>query len=367
METSFKFKQIALFILILANTSHLKSFTPKPVKIKKNQDSSITIKTLYGKVNVTEQIIIDLINDPMMQRLKDIHQYGVDYYTYKAEEYDRFTHSVGVFFLARKFGAGLKEQSGSLTHDASHTPFSHLADFLFKKGDLGDSYQDDIHEQFITKTSLKSVLAKHQLKPIDIIHKNKEFRILEQDLPDICADRLEYNLYGGYIESILTKNDIKNIVDNIRFENGNWFFVSQDIARKFADVTVYLTENRWASINNLLRNTLAAQMLKRAFKLNLFTPEEFKFDIDNNIWNKLTASNDAFILETIDRLKQIEKQYTINTSDYDLLLKSKCRCVDPWVSTNSRLQRLSELDPEYKEEFERIQTLTQKGWHIKLN
>jgi len=49
---------------------------------------------------VKEKTIIDLINAPEIQRLKRIRQLGFTYYTFPTGVHDRFSHSLGVSFLA---------------------------------------------------------------------------------------------------------------------------------------------------------------------------------------------------------------------------------------------------------------------------
>src|SRR5438067_11128286 len=98
-------------------------------------ERALTLNTIYGTYSITEPVIIELLEHPMMQRLQKVHQYGLDYYLNKPLEYNRYEHSLGVFVLLRRFGATKLEQVAGLLHDVSHTAFSHVADYLFKTGD----------------------------------------------------------------------------------------------------------------------------------------------------------------------------------------------------------------------------------------
>ena len=61
------------------------------------------LDTFYGKVEVNEPVIIDLIKSSAFQRLRGIHQYGVAYYIgAHMEPYNRFDHSIGVFTILRE-------------------------------------------------------------------------------------------------------------------------------------------------------------------------------------------------------------------------------------------------------------------------
>jgi len=328
--------------------------------------SSEKIKTIYGTEIINEPVLIELINDKYMQRLKDVNQYGIDYYILKPENYTRYDHSLGVFFLVRKYGASLKEQIAALLHDVSHTVFSHTGDFLFNKANSKDSYQDHIHYSFIKKSSLKNVLKKYGYKVKDIIHKNNNFNCLEKDLPDLCADRLEYNLFGGLLENLLDQNDILNILNNLKFEDQTWYFIDLKSARKFADVTIYLTKNKWAKVDTLVVNILACNMLKAALDCKLLSIDDIHYGHDDKVWSKLLLSNNDFIREYVNKLFNFRYCYKIDTEDFDYYLKPKCRVVDPWVKFNNKILRLSELDEDFRFKFDEVKKFTSNGFYIKL-
>ena len=103
------------------------------------------IKTVYGSCIIKEPILLDLLENDMVQRLKGINQYGTRGYVKVMTEYTRYQHSVGVMMLLRLFGASLQEQVAGLLHDVSHTVFSHVSDYLFTPEDLSNAYQDGIH------------------------------------------------------------------------------------------------------------------------------------------------------------------------------------------------------------------------------
>ena len=87
-----------------------------------------------------EALVIELIDSTPFQRLRRIRQLGPAFLTFHGAESSRFTHSVGVFHIARKalkklegLNKKLKEKRGlvyaaSLLHDLGHGPFSHIFD-----------------------------------------------------------------------------------------------------------------------------------------------------------------------------------------------------------------------------------------------
>lgn len=77
---------------------------------------------LYGTFEISEPVLVDLINSPELQRLKKISMAG--YYpgcpSFCNPDYNRYNHSLGVFMLLRRFKAPLLEQIAGLIHDISH-------------------------------------------------------------------------------------------------------------------------------------------------------------------------------------------------------------------------------------------------------
>jgi HD superfamily phosphohydrolase len=108
------------------------------------------VQTFYGPIEVKEPVLLELIHSAPMQRLKQVHQYGVAYYTKThPEEYNRFDHSLGVFAILRIKGASLVEQIAGLLHDISHSAFSHVGDWVYAKENQENDYHSSVHEGFV--------------------------------------------------------------------------------------------------------------------------------------------------------------------------------------------------------------------------
>lgn len=341
--------------------------------IYKNQSpSSILLKTEYGEFTVTEPVLIDLLNDPYVQRLKNVRQYGAPYYyMIKKDEYNRFDHSVGVFVLLRKFGAPLKEQIAGLLHDVSQTVFSHVGDWVFKTAgktyQAGDAYQDTIHEAFINKTTIAAVLKKHGFTVSEILHKNKEFTLAEQDLPDVCADRLEYNLKGGLLEGLLTNNDVTTILQNVTIQNGKWVFTNCESAKKFARISLFQTQYVWSSPESHMVSQWAANILLQAVKINLLTFDDIHFSTDDVVWEKLLKSDDPIIQEHFKKgFHYKDYMVCVETNDYDVISPVKFRGINPLVKTDQGITRLTEADQEFAQEFKTVHERVKGGWKIKF-
>ena len=90
-----------------------------------------------------ERMVMELIDSSPFQRLRRIKQLGPAYLTFHGAESSRFTHSIGVFHLARriinhliKFDSKLEESKfilygAALLHDLGHGPLSHTSEEIF--------------------------------------------------------------------------------------------------------------------------------------------------------------------------------------------------------------------------------------------
>ena len=90
---------------------------------------------------------LEIINDPVFQRLRKIKQLSFGHYLYHGAEHSRFGHVLGVMHIVekalRKIQTNVKKMDGhveitdndiklarfaALLHDTGHRPFSHALD-----------------------------------------------------------------------------------------------------------------------------------------------------------------------------------------------------------------------------------------------
>ena len=148
------------------------------------------IDRVYGRQEIRETVLIELVRSRPLARLKGINQAGVSKYLNLRKDVTRFEHSVGVMLLLRKFQASIVEQIAGLLHDVPHTAFSHVADFVHINEH--HEFHELFHEQVIAASEIPQILKKHGIPEL-VIHPEK-FSLLEQKIPDLCADRIDYAL-----------------------------------------------------------------------------------------------------------------------------------------------------------------------------
>ncbi len=342
--------------------------------------NKITIHTAYGNFEVG-QPFIDLINSPTMQRLKKISMGGVTNFVKDSDykDYSRYEHSINVLALLIKYGAGLEEQIAGLLHDVSHTVFSHVGDVLFR-GTQSECYQDDVHAWFLKHQGIDKILEKYNISINAILHKECDFKQLEQNLPDICLDRLDYNLQTALINGIITQQELDNLLRSLKFEENKWFFTDIEIAKLFVKIPLYLNEKLWASPDQILAYTLTAKAMQQAMDLKILTKDEINFSDDLTVWEKLKNCGDTQILQYLNQVENVKQIFQLSSNQLnssnncDMVLRGKFRGIDPWVEVkplgnqkvDRKLVRLTDLDPKFKSEFERVKNTINAGWRIKL-
>lgn len=329
-----------------------------------------TITTLYGTFNVSEPIIWDLIKSPAMQRIKLVHQYGISFYVDETvQEYNRFDHCIGVWALLRLYGASLEEQIAGLLHDASHTVFSHTGGFVFHSNEMTskNSYQDNIHGWYLAEQGVDKILHKYGLSIEDILPKNSLHKALEQELPTLCADRIEYNIQEGLMIGILSIEEIPNLLSSLHFENEKWFFSNAHYAKKLGLVSLHGSEHMWGGPFIYIQNFYAAKALQRAIDIGLITFDEVHFSTDLVVWQKLNTCSDSIICELLSSLKNYKTAFDLGTTEeHHTIAFTKFRGIDPLIKQNEKVFfQLTENDEQYAQLYTETKTRVAAGFPLK--
>ncbi len=248
-----------------------------------------------------------------------------------------------------------------LLHYISHTPFSHSTDTLLADGFLGVAYQDKTLHSFMERHGIKEILNKYVIKVEDILP--EKHSILEQKSPNLCADRIEYNIYAGYKEEHLNYDQIKTLLDNLYFKDGKWGFHTEESALIFAKISIWNSQHRWGSPDSYITSRCLCDALHRAFCIGLVTKEMFDCYLgDEEIWDKLKNSKDVRILERISQIEAPKDYfYLVEKKNANTLYGiTKFRgCV---VMVES--QPLDSLNTVFKDDCEDVRNKMKKGFYI---
>ena len=158
-----------------------------------------------------ELMIMELIDTVAFQRLRRIKQLGAASLLFHGAESSRFTHSIGVFCIARKIYKRLIESKSSfcenkfvlygaaLLHDLGHGPLSHTSEAIF------DHNHEEWSQNLVQNYSpINSILKKYDSElPKQISELFESKQIFSNPLKtlissEIDCDRLDYLLRDSY-------------------------------------------------------------------------------------------------------------------------------------------------------------------------
>ncbi|MFA6304743.1 MAG: HD domain-containing protein [Patescibacteria group bacterium] len=316
---------------------------------------------VYGRFEINEPIILKLLKLPQMQRLKKVHQNGIYFYFWPKFNTNRFEHSIGVMLLLKRFNAGLAEQVAGLLHDISHQAFSHVIDYFYDNNIKAD-HQDSIHQDFINDRVIEKILEFEGLSSKKIGN-FANWSLLDNDLPNLCADRLDYTLRDSFAAGLASKKLIKQVLNDLSVDKRGFVFNNLAPAKLLGKLSLKMQAEVWHSDWGELSFYLMGEILKHAIDKKIISIEDFWLG-DKELLAKLNLIQDPWINSRLNFIKRIRKiNLKGSRDDYDLVYPNKFRVINPWVKD----KRLTEVDPEFKKNFEASKAKAKIGHYLKFN
>ena len=154
---------------------------------------------------------LEIIDNPIFQRLRRIRQLSGAHLTYPSAQHTRFEHSLGVMHIASQAGLALQEKGflkldkieilrlSGLLHDIGHGPFSHLFEEIIKQKKFS---HEDFGKNLILKTEIGDILTKNGYDK-NLISKvafgDSKYQYLNEIVSGyLSADMMDYLLRDGY-------------------------------------------------------------------------------------------------------------------------------------------------------------------------
>lgn len=328
--------------------------------------SALKLETIFGKTEVNEPLLVELIESKAVQRLKHVDQHGHAHLKKPRPSFSRYDHSIGVLQLLRRFGASLDAQVTGLLHDVSHTAFSHVGNLVFEHIDGKDSYQDTIHDWHLRRNGIEPILKKYKIS-VESVCTTADYPLLERDLPDISAHRLEYILRTAYAYGFLTTEEVAAILDNVEFDGERWFFTNEESAQKVANYSLYFTENLWGADWNYASHIFLSRAIKRALDLHIVTFSDVHHQTDAEVLAKLSSSSDQIIQESLAKSINAEETLAKNNKRAGQHHASpKFRGINPWIKKEGKFMRLCDAKPSYAKEFNRVRLKMARGYFFTI-
>lgn len=310
---------------------------------------------IHGEVEITDQVVIDLVNSSALQRLKSIDQYGYRPLWEKPEvkigplDSTRYVHSVGVYLLLRRFGASLNEQIAGLIHDVSHAAFSHCADYIFGSDhEKRQHFQDSIFQSFVARSDIPEILKRYGVALEEILD-DARFPLKERPLPDLCADRIAYCLQDALNFEKIDPPRARAFLDALATRDGTWYFISYDSARAFAELFSMMNQTYWAAPSAAVMLKTVGEALRHSMNRG-YIRENDLHTTDKEVLEKMfaAADSDEILGKLVDRMNNAYS-FSVNPDHYDLHAFTKSRAIDPFCLHRDSLMRVSDVDPAWGE------------------
>lgn len=248
-------------------TSALSNYNP--VKIRTDK---VIRDAIFGFVSARRHEI-NLVDSPVFQRLRYIHQNSLAFLTYPSSTHTRFEHSLGCMAVANSIMQAIIQKHGNeiitplqvietrlaaLLHDVGHGPFSHASEVVYfemstelqsVKNECPGIFRDaaghemlsylvvtspvfkallwdKICELYKTETAyhhlLKTVSFERVGKMIVGVPDSSETKYLTQMVNGpFDADKFDYIVRDGYFSGLITQLDIERMSVSIDIDSNN--------------------------------------------------------------------------------------------------------------------------------------------------
>jgi len=314
---------------------------------------------VYGSHEITENVLIELIESDPVQRLKGVHMAGPSPFFIEDKPYvTRYEHSIGVMLLLREFDASLEEQIAGLLHDVPHTAFSHVADFVFENE--GHEYHEKFLDEIVYSSEIPEILEKNGLD-VEYILDEDNFGLLERDLPKLCADRLDYSMRD--LKS--HKNyRMEKFVEGLTVENGEFVFDNFEDAEEFGLKFIELDKTVYASPIEVAIYEIFADIIRKALELDQITEEDL-FMTDKELMEKLRAI-DCEEMQLKFELLDSGLEIQTGAENYDIHGTTKARAVDPPFIEKGEKIEASQRSEKLKKAITEHNETVNNGFRIKI-
>ncbi len=280
---------------------------------------------VHGFVNIPSGLILEIIEHPYFQRLRDIKQLGLTNLVYPGATHSRLLHAIGAMHLMKEAIINLQNKSVSITkeeeeaslaaillHDIGHGPFSHALENNIIRGVSHEEISLALMKAINKEKNGRLTLA------IEIFEDKYEKHFLHQLVSSqLDVDRLDYlkrdSFFSGVAEGMIGLERIikmLNVHDNslVVEQKGIYSIEKFLISRRLMYWQVYLHKTVIAAEQLLIQILKRARLLTEnslclpgSPAINFFLKNSFRAsELDNlEVLEKFTLLDDTDIMSAI--------------------------------------------------------------------
>jgi hypothetical protein len=128
-----------------------------------------------------------------------------------------------------------------------------------------------------------------------------------------------------------------------------------------------MSQDCWGSSTEYVLSMWLAEAILHALNIEEISLNDIRFGIDQEIWDRLLASQDPLIKMNMHMILNASNFYRlVAPEDADIVFTAKFRGIDPFVIFNGKRVRLTSTDSLLAEEFQTTKARMAQGWGIKL-
>lgn len=335
-----------------------RNFQPKPLTrslTTEIQNNPLYFQDIiYGEITVPSSFQ-SLLYAPIMQRLKNIHQNGIDYLIDPKRSATRFEHSLGVMHLVSLLNGSVEEQVVALLHDISHTCFSHFIDVIFDNKE--QNYHEKIRRDFLNRSELKSILMNLKID-LSRIEQNDFFPIVKAKSVDLSADRLDYFLRDSVHMNLISVAEARSVINNLVVIDHIIHCVDEDTARFIFEKFIALNQDVYFNEKFEGAALVFKFIIKQLFKEKFLKETDF-MESEAGIIQKIKQSKYRKLFLNINPNISVEKRHCA----YDVFSMSrKLRYIDPRIAACGG-KRLTDIRPDTKKRLNEYLSLPSRVYY----
>ena len=251
---------------------------------------------VFGFIKIPGGVLMDIVDHPLMQRLRHIKQLGLASIVYPGAQHTRFQHSLGAYWLMNEAVMTLAQKgififdseaeaikAAILMHDIGHGPYSHVLEHTLLNG---------VSHEDVSLMMMEQINGGCLNLALNIFRNQYPKRFLHQLISSqLDMDRLDYlrrdsfftgvsegNIGSARIIKMLNVVDDKLVVDS----KGIYSIENYLISRRLMYWQVYLHKTTVATEKMLVNLLLRAKWLFQQGK-QLFATPSLRYFLVNNV------------------------------------------------------------------------------------
>lgn len=218
---------------------------------------------VHDEILFEDQFLWQLVNTPVVQRLRRIRQLGTSYMTFHGAEHTRFAHSLGAYETMRRVLQHLERECGwprerrdkqlalaaALLHDVGHGPFSHTFETVLHVHHEAWTYRIILEDETL-RSILDGIDDAFACDLVSILQKDGRFPAIEALISSqLDVDRMDYMLRDAKSTGVsYGQFELTRLIRSFTYADGRIFVKRMSLhtveqyllARYFMYVQVYL-------------------------------------------------------------------------------------------------------------------------------